>query len=121
MAVVVTGLEVFGDVGKCRQILWILSRTRDVTDLVFCYDVLQRHREIKRCKERRLIISSEPLHGKTNLIYYSSNFTHPKTIMTAAQFGFESFLESLSWNLSSGNVTGEHSRLCVVLIKVSAL
>lgn len=70
MAVVVTGLEVFGDVGKCRQILWILSRTRDVTDLMFCYDVLQREKEkrmkwrkteaerkIKRCRERLLIIS----------------------------------------------------------------
>lgn len=45
MAVVVTGLEVFGDVGKCRQILWILSRTRDVTDLMFCDDVLQRERD----------------------------------------------------------------------------
>lgn len=41
MAVVVTGLEIFGDVGKCGEILWILSRTGDVTDLVFCYDVLE--------------------------------------------------------------------------------
>lgn len=45
VAVVVTGLEVFGDVGKRRQILWILSRARDVTDLMFCYDVLQTERE----------------------------------------------------------------------------
>lgn len=42
MAVVVTGLEVFGDVGKCGQILWILSCTRDVTNLMLRYDVLQR-------------------------------------------------------------------------------
>ncbi len=51
VAVMVTGLEVFGDVGKCRQIFWILSRTRDVTDLMFCYDVLQREKE-KRMKGR---------------------------------------------------------------------
>lgn len=44
MAVVVTGLEVFGDVGKCGQILWILSCTRDVTNLMLRYDVLQRER-----------------------------------------------------------------------------
>lgn len=42
MAVVVTGLEVFGDVGERRQVFWILSRARDVADLMFCYDVLQR-------------------------------------------------------------------------------
>lgn len=42
VAVVVTGLEVFGDVGKCRQIFWILSCTRDVADLVLCYDILQK-------------------------------------------------------------------------------
>lgn len=41
----VTRLEVFGDVGKCRQILWILSRTRDVAYLMFCYDVLRRERD----------------------------------------------------------------------------
>lgn len=44
MAVVVTGLEVFGDVGKCGQILWILSCTRDVANLMLRYDVLQRER-----------------------------------------------------------------------------
>lgn len=51
VAVVVTGLEVFGDVGKRRQILWILSRARDVTDLMFCYDVLQTERERENDKE----------------------------------------------------------------------
>lgn len=51
VAVVVTGLEVFGDVGKRRQILWILSRARDVTDLMFCYDVLQTEREREKDKE----------------------------------------------------------------------
>ena len=40
VAVVVTGLEVFGDVGKCRQILWILSRTGDVTNFMLRYDIL---------------------------------------------------------------------------------
>lgn len=45
VAVVVTGLEVFGDVGKRRQVLGILSRARDVPDLVFRDDVLQRRRE----------------------------------------------------------------------------
>lgn len=45
MAVVVTGLEIFGDVGKRRQILRILSRTGDVSNLVFRYDVLQRQKE----------------------------------------------------------------------------
>lgn len=53
MAVVVTGLEVFGDVGKCRQILWILSRTRDVTNLMFCYDVLQR-KKAKRQNDKEV-------------------------------------------------------------------
>lgn len=48
MAVVVTGLEVFGDVGKCRQILWILSCTRDVTDLMLCYDILQKEKEQRK-------------------------------------------------------------------------
>lgn len=48
MAVVVTGLEVFGDVGKCGQILWILSCTRDVTNLMLRYDVLQRESERRR-------------------------------------------------------------------------
>lgn len=48
MAVVVTGLEIFGDVGKRRQILRILSRTGDVSNLVFRYDVLQRPKERSR-------------------------------------------------------------------------
>lgn len=46
MAVVVTGLEIFGDVGKCREILWILSCTWDVTDLMFRYDILQRQKRL---------------------------------------------------------------------------
>lgn len=60
VAVVMTGLEVFGDVGKCRQILWILSRTRDVTNFMLCYNILQSKRKMKkekngerlRCAER---------------------------------------------------------------------
>lgn len=48
VAVVVTGLEVFGDVGKCREILRILSGTRDVANLMFCYDVLQREGKKRR-------------------------------------------------------------------------
>lgn len=40
MAVVVVGLQVLGDVGKCAQILWVLGRTRDVPDLMLSYDVL---------------------------------------------------------------------------------
>ena len=77
VAVVVTGLEVFGDVGKCRQILWILSRTRDVTDLMFCDDVLQ---ERKEGPGKVFIISCEPRHGKTNPIYYHliSHIPKPK-------------------------------------------
>lgn len=110
MAVVVTGLEIFGDVGKRRQILRILSRTGDVSNLVFRYDVLQRQEgrsreeekreerdgdsKIKRCRWGLLIISSEALHGKTNLIYYASHCTHPKTIITVEQFGFERVLWS---------------------------
>lgn len=54
MAVVVTGLEIFGDVGKSREILWILSCTRDVTDLMFRYDILQR-------QNRLLITSTEQI------------------------------------------------------------
>lgn len=53
VAVVVTGLEVFGDVGKCRQILWILSCARDVTDLMLCYDILQRERENEEREKQR--------------------------------------------------------------------
>lgn len=48
MAVVVTGLEIFGDVGKCREILWILSCAWDVTDLMFRYDILQKTEETER-------------------------------------------------------------------------
>lgn len=48
VAVVVTGLEVFGDVGKRRQILWILSCARDVPDLMLCNDVLLNHGETTR-------------------------------------------------------------------------
>lgn len=54
MAVVVTGLEVFGDVGKRRQILWILSRTRDVTNLMLCYDVLKRREKEKQQKDKEV-------------------------------------------------------------------
>lgn len=54
VAVVVTGLEIFGDVGKRRQILRILSRARDVTDLVFRYDVLRR-------QKRPLILSTKQI------------------------------------------------------------
>lgn len=71
MAVVVTGLEIFGDVGKCREILWILSCTRDVTDLMFRYDILQR-------QKRLLITSTEQIILLFNF-YYSSNSKRPKT------------------------------------------
>lgn len=64
MAVVVTGLEVFGDVGKCRQILWILSCTWDIADLVLCYDILQKDISNKRQKDKE--VQSEMLiSGKT--------------------------------------------------------
>lgn len=42
VAVVVTGLQVLGDVRKRAQVLWVLGRARDVTDFVFCDDVLQK-------------------------------------------------------------------------------
>lgn len=38
----VAGLQVLSDVGKCAQVLWVLSCTRNVTDLVLCNDVLDR-------------------------------------------------------------------------------
>lgn len=41
MAVVVTGLQVLGDVGKGAQVLWVLGCARDVPDLMLCNDVLQ--------------------------------------------------------------------------------
>lgn len=100
MAVVVTGLEVFGDVSERRQIFWILSRTWDVTDLVLCYDVLQKDRE----RERLSIIFTDPLCRKTNRIYSSSHFTNHKAIISVVQFHFDGFLESLGWSLSCGNM-----------------
>lgn len=42
MAVVVVGLQVLGDVGKCAQVLWVLGCTRNISDLVLCDDVLHR-------------------------------------------------------------------------------
>lgn len=42
VAVVVAGLQVLGDVRKRAQVLWVLCRTRDVTDFVFCDDVLHK-------------------------------------------------------------------------------
>lgn len=42
VAVVVTGLQVLGDVRKRAQVLWVLGRTRDVTDFMFCDDVLHK-------------------------------------------------------------------------------
>lgn len=50
VAVVVAGLQVLGDVRKRAQVLWVLGRTRDVTDFMFCDDVLhkwERKLEIK--------------------------------------------------------------------------
>lgn len=90
MAVVVTGLEIFGDVGKRRQVLGILSRTRDVPDLVFRDDVLQGRREetiregedrggrIKRCRQRfcSLFSARRLAEKKKNLIYYAARHTH---------------------------------------------
>lgn len=72
VAVMVTGLEIFGDVGKCRQILWILSCTRDVTDLVFRYDVLQRQKRLLKC-----------LQNKYDLLFI---LNAPKTTITAVLF-----------------------------------
>lgn len=48
MAVVVAGLQVLGDVGKCAQVLRVLGCTRNITDLVLCDDVL--HREQRQRK-----------------------------------------------------------------------
>lgn len=45
MAVVVAGLQVLGDVGKCAQVLWVLGCARDITDLMLCDDVLHREEE----------------------------------------------------------------------------
>lgn len=41
VAVVVTGLQVLGDVRKRAQVLWVLGRARDVTDFVFGDNVLR--------------------------------------------------------------------------------
>lgn len=41
VAVVVAGLQVFSDVRKCAQVLWVLGRTGDITDFMFGDDVLQ--------------------------------------------------------------------------------
>lgn len=88
MAVVVTGLEIFGDVGKCREILWILSCTRDVTDLMFRYDILQR-------QKRLLITSTEQIILLFNF-YYSSHSKCPKTTIAVEQFCF-SLLSNSCW------------------------
>lgn len=40
VAVVVTGLQIFGDIGKCGQVFWILSRAGDVPNLMLCDDIL---------------------------------------------------------------------------------
>lgn len=95
VAVVVTGLEIFGDVGKRRQVLGILSRTRDVSDLVFRDDVLQGRREetiregwrpgsqIKRRRRRFCSLffrrRASQREKKTNLIYYAPHHTHTHT------------------------------------------
>lgn len=50
MAVVVAGLEVFGDVGECGEILRVLGCTGDVTDLMLGDDVLSGENE----RENRL-------------------------------------------------------------------
>lgn len=42
MAVVVAGLQVFSDIRKRAQVLWVLRRTRDVTDFMFGDDVLHQ-------------------------------------------------------------------------------
>lgn len=55
VAVVVAGLEIFGDVGKCREILWILSCTRDVTDLMFRDDILQEHKRPSMTSTKQMI------------------------------------------------------------------
>lgn len=88
MAVVVTGLEIFGDVGKCREILWILSCTRDVTDLVFRYDILQRQKTL-------LITSTEQIILLFHF-YYSSHSKRPKTTIAVRQFCF-SLLSNSCW------------------------
>lgn len=48
MAVVVAGLQVLGDVGKCAQVLWVLGCARDITDLMLCDDVLHREERQNR-------------------------------------------------------------------------
>lgn len=58
MTVVVTGLQIFGDVGKSRQILWILSCTRDVTNLMLCYDILQADTKKKKKDTFNLLFMS---------------------------------------------------------------
>lgn len=40
MAVVVAGLQVLGDIGKCTEILWVLSSTGDVPDFVLSNNIL---------------------------------------------------------------------------------
>lgn len=42
MAVVVAGLQVLGDVGKCTQILWVLCCTRNISDLMLRNNVLHK-------------------------------------------------------------------------------
>lgn len=53
MTVVVTGLQILGDVSKGAQVLRILSCARDVPYLVFRDNVLQRNRQksqaVKSC------------------------------------------------------------------------
>ena len=57
VAVMVAGLEVFGDVGECGQVFRVLSRTRDVADLMLCNDVLRRELDLR---DTRLILLPKP-------------------------------------------------------------
>lgn len=42
MAVVVAGLQVLGDVGKCTEVLGVLGSTGDVPDFVLSNNVLPK-------------------------------------------------------------------------------
>jgi len=57
VAVVVAGLQVLGDVGERAQVLRVLGRTRDVTDLVLRDDVLRRGERQRETRSRRAVSS----------------------------------------------------------------
>lgn len=97
---------------SCSAMMFCGRRRREGTE---AEKQRQRDEEVKSDFQSRLS-PARALHGKTKQIYHLISC---ENIITAAQLWFGSVREPLTWNLSSGNVTGEHSDFVFVLIKAS--